>query len=149
MEREPRPAYLDGQADRLRGALDIALEVHLSTEGIRAAGAAPARLVRTNSSRLHWTVGQLIAHQTLNGAPLHPGDLMATGTVSGDTPETGGSLLELSRAGRVPIALSAHDTRTFLEDGDEVIVTASCTSGNASRIGFGECLGRIKPARDF
>ena len=78
---------------------------------------------------------------------MRPGDLLGTGTVSGHTPETGGSLLELTRAARVPIELTDGETRAFLEDGDEVIFTGSCQLADAARIGFGECRGRVVPAR--
>ena len=141
------PAYLDDVDDRRRGAVDISLDAFLSTARMRERGAAPAHLAHTNLRSLYWTPAQLIAHQASGGAPLRPGDLLGTGTVSGPTPETGGSLMELTRAGRASITLEDGVTRAFLEDGDEVIFTAEGADEGAARIGFGECRGRVVPAR--
>ncbi|HYC47322.1 MAG TPA: fumarylacetoacetate hydrolase family protein, partial [Burkholderiales bacterium] len=94
----------------------------------------------------YWTIAQMVAHHTVNGCNLRPGDLLATGTVSGPEPGELGSLLELTRNGAQPFALPGGDSRTFLEDGDEVIIRARCTREGFRGIGFGEARGVIMPA---
>ncbi|MCC7181319.1 MAG: fumarylacetoacetase [Acidobacteria bacterium] len=143
-EGDPAPLpYLDTPADRAAGAFDITIEAALSTARMRAAGHAPARLARTNAAGLYWTIGQMVAHHAMNGCNLRPGDLLASGTVSGPTPDSLGCLLELTRRGAQPVALPTGESRAFLQDGDEVIFTAFCAREGATRIGFGKCRGRI------
>jgi fumarylacetoacetase len=108
-------------------AYDIALEVELNGTVI----------ARTNTHHLYWSIAQQVAHSTVNGASLRTGDLLATGTISGPTPESCGSLIELTWNGQEPIDLPGGDTRTFLEDGDEVVLRGD---------GIGEVRGRIEPA---
>jgi fumarylacetoacetase len=139
------PPYLDCPDDRATGAIAVVLEVTLSTARMRERGIAPEPVVRSNLETLHWTPGQLIAHHTSNGSALWPGDLIGTGTVSGHTPETGGSLLELTRGGRTPLQLPGGETRGFLEDSDEVIIRGWCEAPGMTRIGFGQCRGRVLP----
>jgi fumarylacetoacetase len=95
---------------------------------------------------LYWTPAQMIAHHTSNGCSLRPGDLFASGTISGPTKESRGCLLELTWRGAEPLTLPTGETRKFLEDGDEVIFRASCERAGAARFGFGECRGVILPA---
>ena len=95
---------------------------------------------------MHWTVAQLIAHHTSNGCNLRPGDLLASGTVSGPTRESRGCLLERAWRGTEPLQLPSGETRAFLADGDEVIMRAYCEREGRPRIGFGECRGRVLPA---
>jgi len=141
---DPLPLpYLDTAQDRDAGAFDITLDVLLTTERMRAAGLASVRLARTSASYLYWTLGQMIAHHTVNGCNLRPGDLLGTGTLSGPTPDSLGCLLELTRRGADPLTLPTGETRGFLLDGDEVTFTAFCAREGATRIGFGECRGRI------
>jgi fumarylacetoacetase len=141
---DPQPLpYLDTAADRTSGAFDITLEAWLSTARMRAAGHAPVRLARARSADLYWTLGQMVTHHTVNGCNLRPGDLLASGTVSGPAPDSLGCLLELTRRGAQPLELPGGETRAFLQDGDEVILTAFCAREGAVRIGFGECRGRI------
>jgi fumarylacetoacetase len=115
---------------------------------MRAAGQAPQRLSSTTFRHAYWTVAQLVAHHTVNGCDLRPGDLLGTGTQSGPTPPEAGSLLELSVGGTQPIALG-DERRTFLEDGDTVIFRAWCEAPGAVRIGFGELQGQVLPASDL
>jgi fumarylacetoacetase len=144
---DPQPlAYLDSPEIRSRGAFDIALEAWLETASMRAGGEPPARLSRTTFRHAYWTVGQMLAHHTVNGCNLQPGDLLGTGTQSGPAPDEAGSLLELSLGGKTPVKLPNGETRSFLEDGDAVILRAAAERPGAARIGFGECRGTVLPA---
>ncbi|MGL5002096.1 MAG: fumarylacetoacetate hydrolase family protein, partial [Casimicrobium sp.] len=95
----------------------------------------------------YWTVAQLVTHHTVNGCNMQPGDLLGTGTMSGPTEGSQGALLEITEGGKKPIALANGETRTFLEDGDAIIMRASCERGGAARVGFGSCVGEVLPAR--
>jgi fumarylacetoacetase len=144
---DPQPlAYLDSTQVRDTGAIDVQLEVRLETERMRASGAAPERLSQSTFRESYWTVAQLVAHHTVNGCNLEPGDLLGSGTQSG--PEVGeeGSMLELSQGGKRPITLCSGETRTFLADGDRVIFRGWCERTGFVRIGFGEVAGQILPA---
>ena len=138
--------YLDSAKERERGAIDLRLEVSIATESMRAAKIAPFVLSRNSLRHLYWTPGQLLTHHTSNGCNLRSGDLIATGTVSGPTRESRGSLLELAWRGTQPITLPTGETRSFLEDGDEVIFRGWCERDGWARIGLGECRGTIVPA---
>jgi fumarylacetoacetase len=141
---DPRPLpYLWDEADQREGAFDIALEALLMTEGLRAKGLPPHRMSASNTTDLYWTVAQMIAHHSSNGCNLAPGDLFGTGTISGPTPEGYGSLMELSADGTRTIGLASGETRTFVENGDEVIFRAHCRKPGCVPIGFGECRARI------
>lgn len=152
---DPQPlAYLAGRDGNW--GLDVRLEVLLSSAKMRAAGQAPVRLSRGNLNQMFWTFPQMIAHHTVNGCNLMPGDLIASGTISGPESDSRGCMLELTWAGngpdgkplaRKPVALPSGETRTFLEDGDEVIMRGWCEREGFRRIGFGECRGVIVPAR--
>jgi len=147
-EGDPKPLpYLWSEQDQARGGLDINLEVWLATAKMRAAGEAPVRLSRGNLKDLYWTLSQMVTHHASNGCNLRPGDLMATGTVSGATPDSVGSLLERTKRGAEPLVLPNGEQRKFLEDGDEVILKGWCEREGYPRIGFGECRGVIAPAR--
>ena len=141
---DPRPLpYLWDEADQQMGAFDIALEALLLTEGLREKGLPPHRMSASNTTDLYWTLAQLVAHHTCGGCNLAAGDLFGTGTISGPTPEGYGSLMELSADGQRRIALASGETRTFLENGDEVIFRAHCRKTGCAPIGFGECRARI------
>ena len=114
-----------------------------STRAMREQSLAPASVSRSNAASLYWTPAQMIAHHTSGGCNLSPGDLLGTGTVSGKSKESRGCLLELTTRGRDRVELPGGETRAFLEDGDEVIFTASCEREGFARIGFGECRGVI------
>ena len=141
---DPRPLpYLWDEADQAHGAYAIEMEVLISTAKMRAAGHAPQRLSKGPMSAMYWTAAQLIAHHTVNGCNLRAGDLLGTGTLSSEGRETFGSLLELSEGGKRPIELPGGETRTFLEDGDEIVMKAHAVREGYRTIGFGECRGRI------
>jgi fumarylacetoacetase len=118
---------------------DINVEVWLRT----AKMTEPVRLSRGNFRDMYWTVAQLVAHHTSNGCNLVPGDLLASGTISGTAKESRGSLLELAWRGTEPLQLPTGETRKFLEDGDEVILRAYCEREGQATIGFGECRGVV------
>ncbi len=144
---DPAPLlYLDSPANREQGAIAIELEVWLQTAAMQQAGHAGDRLSRSNFTDGYWTAAQLVAHHSANGCNLSGGDLFGTGTLSGPGAGQGGSLLELSQGGKQPIPLSNGETRTFLEDGDTVILRGYCQREGFRRIGFGECRGTVLAA---
>jgi len=144
---DPRPLpYLHSTADQAHGGLNVRLEVLLSSRTMRANGLPPLRLSESNARDLYWTPAQMVAHHTSNGCNLEVGDLLATGTISGVAEGSAGSLLELTRNGAQPIALPTGETRSFLADGDEVILRGYCEAPGEPRIGLGECRGRIVAA---
>ncbi len=148
-EGDPAPLpYLDSASNRDQGAIGIMLEVWLQTAAMREAGHAGDRVSTSNYSDAYWTIAQLVAHHTVNGCNLQAGDLLGSGTLSGPAPEQAGSLLELSNGGKQPLTLSSGEQRSFLEDGDTVILKAHCERPGARRIGFGECRGTVLPARE-
>jgi fumarylacetoacetase len=128
-DRELLPYLQDSE----NWGLDLSLEVRLNGESVS----------RPPFSSMYWTPAQMLAHMTINGASVRTGDFYASGTVSGPEREQRGSLLELSWGGKEPITLSDGTIRTFLEDGDEVVITATAPGPGDSRIGFGEVAGRI------
>ena len=142
---DPQPlAYLDAPSNRESGALDITLEVLLQTAKMCAAGEAPVRLTRSNTTQAaYWTAAQLIAHHTVNGCNLQPGDLLGSGTLSGPGPGEAGSLIELTLGGKQPITLANGEKRTFLEDGDTLVIRGYCERAGAVRIGLGEVSGTV------
>jgi fumarylacetoacetase len=145
---DPQPlAYLDSAAMRAHGAIDLQLEVWLETEAMRRAGETPWRLSHSNFRHAYWNIAQMVAHHSVNGCNLRPGDLLGTGTQSGPAPEEAGSLIELSRGGQRSLALPDGETRRFLEDGDEVIMRGWCERAGTARVGFGDLAGRVLSAR--
>jgi fumarylacetoacetase len=147
-EGDPAPLpYLNSPTNQEQGAINIQLEVWLQTSQMRAAGDAGVRLMESNFRDAYWTVAQLVAHHTVNGCNLRSGDLLGSGTLSGPKAEQGGSLLELSQGGKRALPLPNGELRTFLEDGDTVILRGYCQREGFRRIGFGECRGSVLPAR--
>ena len=147
-EGDPKPLpYLDSQNNRQAGAFDIALEVRLQTQGMRAQGMPEQLLASSNYAQAaYWTMAQMVAHHTVNGCSLAAGDLLGTGTLSGPLPEQAGSLLELNQGGKLPVTLNNGEQRTFLQDGDRVSLRAFCVREGARRIGFGECSATLLSA---
>jgi fumarylacetoacetase len=144
---DPQPLpYLDSPALRAAGAIDIELEVLLQTEAMRRAARPPCSLSRSNFKYAYWSIAQMVAHHTVNGCNLQPGDLLGTGTQSGPQPAEAGSLLELSSGGKQTLSLPDGESRTFLLDGDAVTLRGWCERAGAARIGFGEVTGRVLPA---
>jgi fumarylacetoacetase len=123
-------------------SFDVHLEVYLATMRMPS----PQRIVAGNLRTLYWSFAQQLAHHTVNGCNLRPGDLLASGTISGTTRESRGSLLELAWSGRQPLVLDSGETRSFLADGDRVTMTAWC-EGDGYRVGFGEVTAEVLPAR--
>ena len=135
-EGDPQPLpYLRDDA-----GFDITVEVWLRT----AKMTEPVRLSRGNFRDMYWTVAQLVTHHASNGCNLQPGDLLASGTISGPHKEARGCLLELTWRGTEPLELPTGETRRFLEDGDEVIMRGYCEKEGLPRIGFGECRGIVR-----
>ncbi|KQM78204.1 fumarylacetoacetase [Xylophilus sp. Leaf220] len=147
-EGDPQPLpYLDSEDNRTRGALDLQLEVWLQTPKMRADGQPHQRLMRSNFKDSYWTIAQLLSHHTVGGCNLQPGDMLGSGTQSGPTPDQGGSMLELSGGGKQPLVLANGETRAFLQDGDSVMLRARGERDGFRTVGFGECEGRVLPAR--
>lgn len=147
-EGDPAPLpYLSADADQTHGALAIDLEVHLLTDQMRGDGLRPHRLSHAPASNMYWTVAQMIAHHASNGCDLRVGDLLGTGTISAPTDDGFGSLMELSRGGAQPVALPNGEERSFLADGDEVILSATARADGYAPIGFGPCRAQIQASR--
>ncbi|WP_419825695.1 fumarylacetoacetase [Sphingomonas sp.] len=148
-EGDPRPLpYLWDDADQREGALAIELEVRIATRAMREAGLASERLSIGPASNMYWTIAQIVAHHSSNGCDLNPGDLLGTGTISAPGDDGYGSLMEISRGGARPFVLSNGEERSFLEDGDEVLLSARARADRAVTIGFGPCRATILPARE-
>jgi len=144
---DPQPLpYLDSERNRQAGAIDIRLEALIQTANMRARHEPPQRLSETSFRHAYWTIAQLVAHHTVNGCNLRPGDLFGSGTQSGPTPAEAGSLVELSKGGSQPLQIGQDEQRTFLEDGDTVIFRGRCERPGAVSIGFGELRGSVLPA---
>ncbi|MBL8763403.1 MAG: fumarylacetoacetase [Phycisphaerae bacterium] len=149
------PAPLPYLRDAEPWGLDITVEASLSSVAMRERGAAPVRLSRGSFRDMYWTFTQMLTHHTSNGCNLQPGDLLASGTVSGPTDDSRGCLLELTWSGngpdkkplpRRPVELPTGETRSFLQDGDEVIMRGWCERDGFRRIGLGECRGTVEAA---
>jgi len=141
---DPQPlAYLSHPEDREHGGVDLELEVRLATKAMRERGLPPFRVSHSNLRDVYWTLAQMLAHHSSNGCNLRPGDLIASGTVSGPEPENRGCLIERTWRGTEPLALPSGEERRFLEPGDEVILRGHCEREGFARIGFGECRGVV------
>lgn len=146
-EGEPAPLpHLFSTRDQAEGGFDLRLEALLLTPRMRAAGAAPVAVTRTNFRHMYWTFAQMAAHHMSNGCNLRPGDLLGSGTTSGPTDASRACLAELTERGTNALALPGGETRVWLEDGDEVIFRARAEREGFASIGFGECRGTIAPA---
>jgi fumarylacetoacetase len=141
---DPAPLpYLLDESDQAHGTFEITLEAHLRTKSMREAGLPSQKLSRSKMQYMYWTVAQLIAHHTCNGCNLQPGDLLGTGTISGPDASSCGSLLEVSQGGKTPLKLTSGEERSFLQEGDELSLSAFAEAPGRARIGFGECVGVV------
>jgi fumarylacetoacetase len=146
-EGDPAPLdYLLDASDQKRGAFEIELEVLLITEGLRSKNLPPHRLGLSGTRYMYWTVAQLIAHHTCNGCNLAAGDLLGSGTISAPSEDGFGSLLEVTQGGKKTVELASGETRTFLQDGDEVLLRGRARRDGYAAVGFGECRAKILPA---
>ena len=144
---DPQPlSYLSSEANSQHGALDVQLTVAIQTEKMRAEGKQAEQITQTSYRHAYWTMAQLVAHHTVNGCDLQPGDLLGTGTLSGPTIDQAGALLEITEGGKNPLSLSNGESRTFLLDGDAIVFTGWCEKPGAARIGFGEVRATVLPA---
>jgi fumarylacetoacetase len=144
---DPKPLpHLADERDQRAGGLDIDVELFLRTGAMRAKKQPAHRLSRGNFRDSYWTLAQIVAHQTSNGCNLQPGDLLGSGTISGIEPDTFGSMMELTTAGKNPLELPGGERRAFLGDGDDVVLRGQCSREGHATIGFGEAAGRIVPA---
>jgi fumarylacetoacetase len=147
-ESDPSPLpYLVDARDQASGALALTLEVQISTAAMRAAGQPAERLGLVGADMMYWTPAQMVAHHTSNGCYLAPGDLLGTGTISGADRQSLGSMMELSEGGRAPVPLPSGETRSFLEDGDVIIMRAKAEKVGYRTIGFGPCQGEVVGSR--
>ncbi len=147
-DSDPQPLpYLSSDLNSEKGGLDIDLECLIETAQMREAGQPATELSRSNFKHSYWTPAQLVTHHASNGCAMRAGDLLGSGTQSGPEQEEAGSLLELSQGGKVPITLPNGEQRTFLNDGDSIVMRASCSKEGAVRIGFGEVISTVLPAK--
>lgn len=142
---DPRPLlYLSDDADQAHGAFAIDIAVHIETARMRDAGIAPARISRSAARHMYWTVAQMIAHHSSNGCNLGAGDLLGSGTISAPDKDGLGSMLEMSEGGKTPIALPGGERRSFLEDGDRILLSGRAAAPGFRAIGFGACTGLVQ-----
>ncbi len=146
---DPQPLpYLDGESDRISGGLAITLEAYLQSSEMVRRHIAPMQLSRGSATSLYWTVAQMLTHQTSNGCNIEIGDIVGSGTISGESEGSYGSLLEITKRGKTPLRLPTGEERVFLADGDEVMFRGFCERDGFARIGFGACIGTVCPAAD-
>ena len=147
-ENDPQPMpYLESAANRKQGAFDIQMDVRIQTQKMRDENHQPTQVSASSFKHSYWTVAQMVTHHTVNGCNFMPGDMLGSGTQSGPTHEEAGSLLELSRGGKEKITLSNGEQRSFLEDGDNVIMRGWCEKPGYARIGFGSVESTVLPAK--
>jgi fumarylacetoacetase len=144
---DPAPLpYLSDDRDRASGGLAITLTATLLTERMHAAGEPPFELSHGEAAAaMYWSAAQIVTHHSSNGCNLMPGDLIGTGTLSIADGSGLGSMMEISQSGKTPLTLPNSEQRSFLEDGDELTLSARCSAPGAVPIGFGTCSGRVRP----
>jgi fumarylacetoacetase len=143
-EGDPQPLpYLSDKSDQRTGGLAIEVAMYLRSAKMKQDKSPPHCLSRGNFRDSYWTLAQMVAHHTSNGCNLQPGDILGSGTVSGTEAASWGSMMELTQGGKSPLSLASGETRTFLQDGDEVIERGRCEAGGYRTIGFGEAAGRV------
>jgi fumarylacetoacetase len=138
--------YLQNITNEQSGAFDIMLDVSIETARMREDKILPKKISRTTFAHQYWTVAQMVTHHAAGGCNLRSGDLLGTGTISGPTPSEAGTMIELSKAGSIPVPLGNGEERGFLADGDVVILTGWCERPGYARIGFGRNFGRVLSA---
>ena len=143
--RKPLPRQDPEPLPYLRAKTDFTFDIQLEAKLQTAKMKTPHTITRTNFRNLYWSVSQQLAHHTAGGCNLQPGDLLASGTISGETEESRGCMLELTWRGANPLKLPTDETRKWLEDGDTLAITGCC-DGDGYRVGFGEVTGKILPA---
>lgn len=144
----PQPLdYLDSHNLRQSGAVNMNLEIYIQTEKMRIENAAPDRIAVSNFNKSYWSISQMVTHHSVNGCNLKAGDLFGSGTMSGPDADSVGALLEATEGGKKTITLSNGETRTFLEDGDTVILRGHCQNSDAPKIGFGEARATVLPSK--
>jgi len=143
--RKPLPRQDPEPLPYLRAKTDFTFDIQLEAKLQTAKMKTPHTITRTNFRNLYWSVSQQLAHHSAGGCNLQPGDLLASGTISGETEESRGCMLELTWRGANPLKLPTDETRKWLEDGDTLAITGWC-DGDGYRIGFGEVTGKILPA---
>ena len=142
--RKPLPQQDPEPLPYLRAKNDFTFDIYLEAGLQTSSMGTPQVVTRTNFQNLYWSIAQQLAHHTITGCNLEPGDLLASGTISGETEESRGCMLELTWRGANPLTLANGETRKWLEDGDTLTITGWC-QGDGYRIGFGEVTGRILP----
>ncbi|MGB0360801.1 MAG: fumarylacetoacetase, partial [Endozoicomonas sp.] len=146
---DPQPlSYLRSEEHQMQGAIDIQLSAYILTKKMSQNNDSPTKLSQSSFKHSYWTIHQMVAHHTINGCNLKPGDLFGSGTQSGPDAHEAGSLLELSNGGKQPITLNNGEQRTFLEDGDTIIFEGWCEKHNYARIGFGCVKGTVLPVAE-
>ena len=144
---DPQPLpYLDSKELRQNGAIDMQLELYIQTPKMRSEGLKPERVATSNFNQSYWSVSQMVAHHSVNGCNLKAGDLFGSGTMSGPEPDSVGALIEATAGGKQALTLSNGESRTFLEDGDTVILKGHCHTPGTPKIGFGEATATVLPA---
>jgi fumarylacetoacetase len=139
--------YLDSDRNSTTGAIDIQLEVCMETSHHRAGNLPATQLSRTSFRHQYWSIAQMVAHHAVNGCNLRPGDLLGSGTISGPEKSEAGALMELARNASEPITLGTGEQRSYVEDGDAIILRGYCEKAGFARIGFGENRGEVLPAK--
>jgi fumarylacetoacetase len=139
--------YLDSHENSATGAIDIQLEVWMETARHRAGNFPASQLSLTSFKHQYWTIAQMVAHHTVGGCNLRPGDLLGSGTISGPEKSEAGALMELARNASDPVTLSTGEKRSYVEDGDAIILRGYCQKPGFARIGFGESRGEVLPAK--
>jgi fumarylacetoacetase len=144
---DPAPLpYLNDPQNQKDGAFDVKLSVSMATQKMRDEDVSPEPIIWSNMKYLYWTPAQLLTHHSISGCSLASGDVLGTGTISGPTDAELGSLLELTANGAQPVSLENGEARSYLEDGDEILLRGRCEKTGFASIGFGDCRGTILPA---
>ena len=144
--RKPLPKQDPEPLPYLRAKTDFSFDIQLEAKLQTAKTRSPHTITRTSFQNLYWSISQQLAHHTIGGCNLQPGDLLASGTISGETEDSRGCMLELTWRGANPLKLPGGEERKWLEDGDELTITGWC-QGDGYRVGFGEVSGKISPAQ--